>query len=721
MRGINGGGAPPTILADGECLTATLERLRSGPDGEQMSTESLERLREQAQDLLSEVVRAYDTYIAVGEVGAGGCARASEAAPLSGDCPTGLLYGRIQSGKTAAMVVATAMAIDNGFRLVIVLTSNYTELVRQTATRFRALEGPLVHSSSEKITGSPYTWDDDAGNIKRHLASQGLVIVCAKQADHQRALLNSLRDLGGADYPTLILDDEADQASPDTTTAARAEQRASAPQHGSTTYRLTVENDAADELGESFREVLRHNIYLQVTATPIAVLLQNITSPLRPHFASLLEPGTGYTGGERFFLDVSKPFPVPLVEVADSESGDLAAGVSVAPLGLARAISFFLVASAAHAAVHPAGYPTGYKFLCHTSPRTADHETLSQLIRDYIDGFFDMPTANTMLAWAYSELQRSIPDPPPFEHVERLIRRRIHLRRVLTVNSNNSALEFGSSANFMVGGNILGRGLTIKNLLVTYYLRSAKTTQMDTMLQHARMYGYREPLMPYTRVFLPETLAVRFNRLHDSETALRLLLRDPDTRKRVPVQVAGSLRPTRRGVLDVGCISAYTPGQQIYPTDPQHRPEDLGNTTERITTVIERLCGGAIVTHEFLDVSIGDMAELIRSVRTEDQEAGDWDVDAIARVLGAISEKHGGQGRLYIRNIERTGPRLPSGTISGGAGGEHNKAKAQQRPVLFMMRESGAVERNWSGVPFWHPTIVFPSNMEHWIFNFTRR
>jgi hypothetical protein len=37
------------------------------------------------------------------------------------------------------------------------------------------------------------------------------------------------------------------------------------------------------------------------------------------------------------------------------------------------------------------------------------------------------------------------------------------------------------------------------------------------------------------------------------------------------------------------------------------------------------------------------------------------------------------------------------------------------------MRESGAIERNWSGVPFWHPTIVFPSNMEHWIFNFTRR
>lgn len=288
----------------------------------------------------------------------------------------------------------------------------------------------------------------------------------------------------------------------------------------------------------------------------------------------------------------------------------------------------------------------------------------------------------------------------------------------MTVNSVNSTLEFGSSVNFMVGGNILGRGLTIENLLVTYYLRSAKTTQMDTMLQHARMYGYREPLMPYTRVFLPETLAVRFNRLHDSETSLRQLLRDPDTRKRVPVQVAGSLRPTRRGVLDVGCISAYSPGQQIYPTDPHHRPNDLGNATERITTAIEVACGGNIIEHAFIDTPIATLIEVIRSVRTEDQEAGDWDVDAIVRVLGAISEEYGHRGGLFVRDMQRAGPRLPSGAISGS---EHSGARSQRRPILFMMREAGATERGWSGVPFWYPTIVFPSDMEHWVFNFTRR
>src|SRR5687767_12332619 len=31
--------------------------------------------------------------------------------------PNGLVYGRIQSGKTRAMITSTAMAFDNGFRI----------------------------------------------------------------------------------------------------------------------------------------------------------------------------------------------------------------------------------------------------------------------------------------------------------------------------------------------------------------------------------------------------------------------------------------------------------------------------------------------------------------------------------------------------------------------------------------------------------------------------
>ena len=91
----------------------------------------------------------------------------------------------------------------------------------------------------------------------------------------------------------------------------------------------------------------------------------------------------------------------------------------------------------------------------------------------------------------YRELGRTLDALPPFDAVIADLRQRLPRRQVITVNSDGAAADFSRGINFIVGGNILGRGLTIENLLVTYYLRSAKISQMDTMLQHARMFGYR--------------------------------------------------------------------------------------------------------------------------------------------------------------------------------------------------------------------------------------
>jgi hypothetical protein len=724
-----GDGVAPSVRVDGPLVTRTLELLRRGSrDARGLAETAAERVREQAGELIAEIVSAYSRDVAPGEVGVGGSARASEAPPIAGDCPTGLLYGRVQSGKTAAMIVATAMAIDNGFRGIIVLTSNYEKLVDQTASRFSILEveGPLVFSSNEK-TGSAYVWDSDAENIARNIGEHGLVIVCAKNAVHQRALLISLRSLGADGYPALILDDEADQATPDTTTNARSQQRSSAPAQASTTYRLTVESGPTED--DAIREALRHSVYLQVTATPYALLLQNISSPLRPSFTKLLHPGDGYTGGERFFSNAqvqirsvvpqSVDIAPPLIEVDETESQILEAGAEVAPDGLQRAIVFFLLAAAAHGMRHPDvdADLKGHKFLCHTSPRTIEHDRLSRLIRDFVDGLQTDGGSRPLFDWAHEELRRSLPDAPPLVELLSRVRRRLRSRKMIVVNATGSSLDFGPSTNFMIGGNILGRGLTIDNLLVTYYLRRARTSQMDTMLQHARMYGYREQLMPYTRVFLPQTLAFRFNRIHIAESSLRELLTDPDSRKRVPVRVAGQLRPTRPGVLDVGAIAAYRPGQQVYPTEPKFTADDLGNSTERIGAIVERACGGAIVDHDYVDIAIDAIAEIIESVRTHDEELGDWDPEAIVRVLKGLSSEYQGRGLLFIRDApKRKGPRLPSGVMGGV---EQADARAKKRPVLFLARFSGATE-GWAGTAFWHPTLVFPSDMANWVFNISR-
>src|SRR5439155_22292926 len=78
-----------------------------------------------------------------------------------------------------------------------------------------------------------------------------------------------------------------------------------------------------------------------------------------------------------------------------------------------------------------------------------------------------------------------------------------------------------SPYNLFVGGNKLGRGVTIKNLLVSYYGRHPRTPQADTVLQHARMYGYRRKDIGLLRLFLPSELHTVFKAIHKMERGLR--------------------------------------------------------------------------------------------------------------------------------------------------------------------------------------------------------
>jgi hypothetical protein len=720
--------ATPRLRLDGPCLRDTRERLEAGTAGAKALTRAeVDNVTGQAGRLLGEIVLAYAQNVATGEVGADGSGRASAARPIAGECPTGLLYGLIQSGKTAAMILTTAMAIDNGFRVIVVLTSRSIKLMDQTAERFAGLEGPLVYSSTSAI-GGQYEWQADRGNIERRIGSLGVVFVCAKEARHQRALIGFLREIGAANYPAIILDDEADYATPDTTLAARSAQRPTAPAQASTTYRLTVENDAPAEPGESFRELLRHNVFAQVTATPYGLLLQRAGSPLRPEFTVLIDPGEDYCGGEMFFEHVEVDAAPPLAYVDDHEAQVLQRGAAAAPEGLARSVAFFLLAASTHARSAGSWPAKGYKHLSHTSPNTAAHDHVADLIRSYADALGDALATDRPsvaqrpeFAWAYEELRKTCRDAPPLEVLLEDIDRRIPRRKILTINAQGSAAPYGPYFNFMVGGNILGRGLTIDELLVTYYLRQAQTTQMDTMLQHARMYGYRMSLMAYTRVFLPYHLALRFQVIHQSERSLRDILFDGDSGTPIPIAVINNLRPTRPGILDAGALGTYRPGQQVYPIEPVYEAELLGDSTRRIDEKLRGAFGGLVRRNEWLEVPIDVLVDLIRVVPVREDDPSDWDTATIEQVLTSISDRYNGRGRLYIRNFERERRVLVTGGISGA---EFDAARQARMPVLFLLHETGTrpsgTKNPWSGVPFWYPTVVFPPSMPNQVFNASR-
>jgi hypothetical protein len=616
------------------------------------------------------------------------------------------------------MIVTSALAVDNGFRVIVVVTSDSLELVEQTRSRFELIDGPLVYSSRQNAS-SEYDWDANIDTIRREMPRRGLVLVVAKNVNHQTALAEFLRAVDANRHPALILDDEADQATPDTTTRARSTGRANAPRFGSAIFRRIVHNDRPDELGDSLREILHHNVFLQVTATPYALLLQNLDSALRATgFTSLLEPGVGYAGGETFFASIDEPVEPPLVFVDESEAQRIQQAPTEVPDGLRAAVHSFLVAGALFFRKYGLPPRDGFKFLCHTSQRTIDHDTLWNLISQCVNDVVADIDARRMgrLQEAHSELARSVPDILPLSDLLDFIHRKAPNRTMLKVNSAGDVLRYGRFYNFVVGGNILGRGLTIDNLLTTYYFRRAQRTQMDTALQHARMYGYRSGILPLMRVFIPRTLAARFRQFQEAEEQLRSLLGDNPGSTRVPIQLAPGTAATRVGVLDRNEILAYRPGQQVYPIEPAWTRDAVGNSGRHIESLLAAAFGGAIRENEYLDVPVATLVALLHEFRVLDDEDSEWDPEAIAAVLQSTRAAYGERALIYCREFtsRREEPVFPTGTIGGP---EQSAARARRMPTLFALKLDAGAAARWGSVQFWHPTVVFPTNMGVHVFN----
>lgn len=304
--------------------------------------------------------------------------------------------------------------------------------------------------------------------------------------------------------------------------------------------------------------------------------------------------------------------------------------------------------------------------------------------------------------------------PPGFEAIVERIRKRLPRRDVPIVNSANSPVDFGRQLNFIVGGNILGRGLTIDNLLVTYYLRRAKVSQMDTVLQHARMFGYRKALMPYTRVFVPDTLGARFHFIHVAEQNLRRQLVTTGLSK-ITVERMTDLRPTRLNVLDTRNLSAYEPGGHIYPARPGLGRRDLDRAAD-VESAVRKVFGGSLRESEFVGVAVSELVSLLPNLPFDDEWANMWDPTMLGVLLERMSARYRGRGFVFYRTMKRRKATLATGALSGD---ELAEARNQPGPVLCVFRDDGRLVPEAKGHEYWYPSLVLPSDMPTQVFNTT--
>ena len=246
---------------------------------------------------------------------------------------TGIVVGYVQSGKTMSMTAVSALAFDNGFRIVIALSGVTKILHEQSVERFgRDLRGSEVGHQGWVILANP-TLDANRQDLARlvHEWRSGLVaredqqalfLVVMKHHVHLAALAQLLQTADLRGITALILDDEADQAGLDTRPGTG---------NPSTTYRRI----------QGVRAVLPRHTYLQYTATPQAPLLISLADMLSPEFAQVLEPGERYTGGWTFFVERPQLVrPIPARDLDPAQAGP--------PESLLQALRLFFIGAAAH-------------------------------------------------------------------------------------------------------------------------------------------------------------------------------------------------------------------------------------------------------------------------------------------------------------------------------------------------------------------------------------
>lgn len=443
----------------------------------------------------------------------------SNAARILSHCPnariqeeiakTGIVIGKVQSGKTSNFISVLALAFDNGYDIAIVLGGNTLDLLKQNASRITA----SFNVDSERLT--VLKTNDNKTLINpiriRDFLENGhkVIIVGLKHNKHIDQIAEIFDNHYLAEKSVLIVDDEGDQATLNT----RA-------------YKDSISKTYGSVL--NFKNKLKSHCFLSVTATPQANILIETFDTLSPDFGELVYPGEGYCGLQEFHGENADKHVYEIPATEPNLLDDL--GV---PLSVYKAMAMFFVGNAIR---HSRGDMGNHAMLIHPSQKKYDHRIVEVKIQSILDEW--KSKAKTKLAGkrdiSYTSLRKLLLDAynafiaddvacQPFDALENTILQRIKAcSPVLVCNSDENASENSKhyKTNIFVGGNLVERGITIKGLAVTYITRRAKRkSNVDNTEQRARWFGYKASYLDVCRVFTTKDIKDDFSSIleHDED------------------------------------------------------------------------------------------------------------------------------------------------------------------------------------------------------------
>ncbi|MEU7069612.1 Z1 domain-containing protein [Streptomyces narbonensis] len=590
----------------------------------------------------------------------------------------GLVVGYVQSGKTANFAGVIAKAMDAGYRLVIVLGGTLNMLRAQTQRR---LDMELVGRENIMRGGTEYESDyaDDpawsqgkfaafgampstlgAFDIHRmttrdvdyqslqqgiaalesdkqepglplchprnlHRAAARLMVV-KKNSTVLEKLVKDLRKIQTplSEIPVLIVDDESDEASVNTSNLAKPD----------------AERTAINRKISELLRMLPRAQYVGYTATPFANVFidPSDTEDIFPKdFIISLPRPDGYMGArdfhdldsdlseeERTFANSNEMAHVRSIVMEDDEDDTC----------LERAMDMFLLTAAMKLYREDKGglddrYFQHHTMLIHESVRQDDHRELLARVtrlwwnagysgaagRDRLRTLFDTDVAPVSAVRADGQsVPASFEDLAPYIGPA-VIRIGGDDKPIIVVNGDKD-IETGEADfdkrsiwKILIGGQKLARGFTVEGLTVSYFRRRAGNA--STLMQMGRWFGFRKGYQDLVRLYLGRQEAMGkkeidlyegFEAICRDEEAFRAELaqysvtvdgRPQVTPDQVPPLVWQHipwLKPTSPNKMyNSRLVTVRSPGEWQEPTAYPTKTVDLRHNTNLWTPVLDGL------------------------------------------------------------------------------------------------------------------------------------
>lgn len=534
----------------------------------------------------------------------------------------GLVLGFVQSGKTSNYTALIAKAADSGYRFFVVLSGIDNGLRLQTHRRLKSelvggMQGIGVTLPPIGRRWHEFTRDELHGDFRPGFVnnaalqgSQPVLLVIKKNGTVLRRLLHWLKT-GPEDImktiPMMVIDDEADLASPDTRGSYQSEEDP-----------MPEDYESPSVINGLIRDLLNrfdHKVYVAYTATPFANILiphdnydPNVSDDLYPrNFMVDLPKPHGYFGAEELFGrmdDISEEAVEGIDVIRHISDEDLnALQECQIPTIMEQAILSFILAGAARMHRSPDDFPA--TMLIHISLRIDDQLQIKAEVEkkfteirdewryDRKKGIYDRLKRIWQEDFVPVTKQQHPSEVVDFDEIETHISKFFESIQIRTINSaTGEILDYEIEPNLKaiaIGGNKLSRGLTLEGLLISVFIR--RSVQYDTLMQMGRWFGFRAGYDDLTRIYTTPELAQWFSDLAQVECRLREEIQIFENQHLTPLQVGMKIKthptmqvtsPLKRRFSSQITISQSYSGQ-IEQTIrwPLNRLEELAMLSEK--------------------------------------------------------------------------------------------------------------------------------------------